>query len=287
MVCNFEAPLGLSCWWVVLEDRGFFACVRHSLCPRSGVQWWLHGGLCGFRASRGGGGFRYSLPLLRGLCPLAPPAIAGSEAAKAPSRVQMKGNAGKEIAVCGGNGRRDGVRGDSGWWSRRLCLRDGCRYGLDTHRRLSRVSGVPKAGRCRVARFAGANEGKSRQRGRGLRRQRLARQRERRFKEVEPSAVLASWVPLRFRADPPRRLSRVSGVPKAGRGSARAVALRLFFGPFCQKTKRTPPSRPQAAFSRRPQTAPSSPASAGELATQKTKQTQKTRTAQKPPPRPL
>ena len=28
------------------------------------------------------------------------------------------------------------------------------------------------------------------------------------------------------------------------RGSARAVALRLFFGPFCQRTKRTPPFPP-------------------------------------------
>ena len=38
---------------------------------------------------------------------------------------------------------------------------------------------------------AGANEGKSRQSGRGLRRQRLARVWERRFKGVELSAVLA------------------------------------------------------------------------------------------------
>ena len=57
----------------------------------------------------------------------------------------MKGNAGKGVAVCGGNGRRDGVRGDSRGWSRRLCLRDGSRYGLGLIRRdaLSRVSGDP------------------------------------------------------------------------------------------------------------------------------------------------
>ena len=129
----------------MLEDRVFFFSAALCLCPRSGVQWWLHGGVCGFRASRGGGGCLYSLPLLRGLRPPAPPAIAGSEAAKARARVQMKGNAGKEVAVCGGNGWHDRTRGDSGGWSCLFCLLHGCRYGLDSHRRdaLSRVSGGP------------------------------------------------------------------------------------------------------------------------------------------------
>jgi hypothetical protein len=185
IVCNFEATLGLLCWWVVLEDRGFFICAALCLCPRSGVQWWLHGVCAGFA-------LRAAMDVVFTLCrcsggsaPLHPRVGVGASRQKARARVQTLVKVGNKVAVCGGNGRHDSIRGDSGWWSCLLCLLHGCRYGLDTHRpaavhskseavpslaasavkleaQTAGLCGDPKAGRRRRARSAGTNKGQRR-----------------------------------------------------------------------------------------------------------------------------
>ena len=113
----------------MLEDRVFFICAVLYLCPRSGVWWWLHG-VCADFALRAAVVVIFTrCRCSGGSAPLHPRVGVGASRQKAPSRVQMREKAGKAGAVCGGSGRRDGVRGDSGGWNWTLCVANLIRHG--------------------------------------------------------------------------------------------------------------------------------------------------------------